>query len=70
MLSLENSEESGEMGIQSWIMAGLVVGCLASILFVVLGEVNGVNAIAAIIAFTLALILIAAKRVLVRPRTA
>lgn len=58
------------MGIQSWIMAGLVVCCLASILFVVLGAVNGVNALAAIIAFTGAMFLITVKRVPIRPRTA
>ncbi|MBI5031938.1 MAG: hypothetical protein HZB51_15515 [Chloroflexi bacterium] len=52
------------MIIQSWIIAGLVIGCLALILFVVLGEVNSVNTIAAIVAFTLATILLAVKRVL------
>jgi len=57
------------MVIQSWIVAALIVGCLASILFVVLGEVNGVNAIATIIAYTCAATLVAVKRMVIRPRT-
>lgn len=52
------------MVLRSWIIAGLVIGGLALILFVVLGEVNGVNTIAAIVAFTFATILLAVKRVL------
>jgi hypothetical protein len=49
--------------------ADLVGGSLASILFVVSGAVNGANAIAAIIAFTCAAILLTMKRVVARPRT-
>ena len=49
------------------IIGGLVGGCLASILFVVSGEVNGVNVFAAIIAFTAAATLLGIKRLIARP---
>lgn len=56
------------MNIQSWIIAGLIVGSLAAILLVVAGALNEGDAIAAVIAFTCAAILLVAKRWIARPR--
>lgn len=52
------------------IIGALVGGSLASILFVASGAVNGAYAIAAIIAFTCAAILLAIKRVAAKPSRA
>ena len=48
-------------------IGGLAGGCLASIVFVVAGTINGINVFAAIIAFSVAVILVRIKRVVVRP---
>jgi hypothetical protein len=54
---------------QIWMVAVLMLGALVAILFIISDVVNKDNIIFAIIAYTLAAILLTVKRVVIRPGT-